>query len=116
LTAGGTSVAATKTAATTGGSSTGPKPGPFQILFSGNSTALTAAAKRTLVAFAQKLSAGADVTMTGYAKGNAFLAKSRATTVALFLEAAVSNMRFQLHEVTTSSANSVFVVTVSGWM
>jgi hypothetical protein len=113
LTAGGTSVAATKTAATTGGTVTGPVPSPFQILFSGTSTALTAAAKKTLVAYGLKLSAGGDVTLTGYAKGNAFLAKSRATTVALFLEAAVSNLRFQLHEVTSSSANSVFVVTVT---
>jgi len=113
LTAGGTSVAATKTAATTGGTVTGTVPSPFQILFSGTSTALTAAAKKTLVAYGLKLSAGGDVTLTGYAKGNAFLAKSRATTVALFLEAAVSNLRFQLHEVTSSSANSVFVVTVT---
>ena len=113
LTAGGTSVAATKTAATTGGTVTGPVPSPFQVLFAGKSTALTAAAKKTLVTYALKLSAGGDVTLTGYAKGNAFLAKSRATTVALFLEAAVSNLRFQLHEVTSSSANSVFVVTVT---
>jgi hypothetical protein len=88
-------------------------PSPFQVLFAGNSTALSAAAKKALVAYALKLSSGADVTLTGYAKGNAFLAKSRATTVALFLEAAVSNLRFQLHEITTSSANSVFVVTVT---
>jgi outer membrane protein OmpA-like peptidoglycan-associated protein len=111
--ANGPGTAATSTGTTSASSGGGAKPSNITVTFAAGSTALTAAAKNALVALAQKLTAGAMLTLTGYAKGNVFLAKSRATTVALFLEAAVSNLKFQLHEVTTSTANAVTVVTVS---
>lgn len=88
-------------------------PANITVSFTAGSTALSTVTKNALVALAQKLSSGATLTLTGYAKGDTFLAKSRATTVALFLEAAVSNLKFQLREVITSSANAVTVVTVS---
>jgi len=104
----GTSVTSTGTT-----SALSVTPANVTVTFAGGSTALTAAAKNALTALGLKLAAGAQLTLTGYAKGDTFLAKSRATTVALFLEAAVSNVKFVLHEVTTSSANAVTVVTVT---
>jgi hypothetical protein len=110
--ANGPGVAATSTGTTSAQVVLPTKPANVTVAFAAGSTALTAAAKNALTALGLKLAAGAQLTLTGYAKGDTFLAKSRATTVALFLEAAVSNIKFVLHEVTTSSANAVTVVTV----
>jgi len=50
-----------------------------------NSSPLSSAAKSELAALSKKLVERASVTVTGYAKGNANLAKSRATAVASYL-------------------------------
>jgi len=53
--------------------------------FGVNSSPLSSAAKSELAALSKKLVERASVTVTGYAKGNANLAKSRATAVASYL-------------------------------
>ncbi len=84
------------------------KPGSLTVEFSGSSAALSAAAKGALNALAKKLVAGASITVTGSAPGNAKLAKSRATAVAGYLAG-----RDKTHATikTASGANAATVVT-----
>ena len=74
-------------------------------------SSVSSGARSALRALAKKLVAGAEVTITGYAKGNAVLARSRANAVARYLKSLVS-VRVTEKTVTTSSANDVTVRTI----
>jgi len=65
--------------------------GPMAITvnFAAKSITLNTRAKKALRTLARKLVAGASVTITGYAKGDAALAKSRAKVVATYLASLV---------------------------
>jgi len=76
---------------------------------SGKST-LSAGAKASLRALAKKLIRGATVTVTGYATGNATLAKIRAVAVTNYLKTLVS-LKAVMKVVTKSSPNEVTVAT-----
>jgi|GEM_PF-3918657 len=86
-------------------------PGPVTIPFSAGSSALSATATSQLSALAAKLSSGAAVRVTGYAKGDATLARKRAAAAAAYLKAKVSVATAQ-RIVTTQSTNKVTVVTI----
>jgi outer membrane protein OmpA-like peptidoglycan-associated protein len=64
-------------------------PVAITVSFAAKSNALSAEAKKALRALATKLVAGASVTITGFAKGDSVLAKSRAKTVANYLASLV---------------------------
>jgi hypothetical protein len=74
------------------------------------SSSLSAGAKTQLRTLAKKLVDGASLTITGYAKNDARLAKSRASAVARYLESLV-RVKVTLKTVVTSSSNHVIVVT-----
>jgi len=78
--------------------------------FGVNSSTLSSAAKSELAALSKKLVERASVTVTGYAKGNANLAKSRATAVASYLSNK-DDTHGTVKTVTTVGANSATVVT-----
>ena len=80
------------------------------VLFTAKSNALSARAKVALRALAQKLRAGAPVTVTGYAKGNTILAKSRATTIANYLSSRVA-VHVTLKSVTNVAVDKATVTT-----
>jgi outer membrane protein OmpA-like peptidoglycan-associated protein len=63
----------------------GAVPGPVHVLFHSDSASLTSATRIILGRLAARLHSGANVTITGYAKGNLALAKLRAAAVAYFL-------------------------------
>ncbi len=63
-----------------------PKPKTLTVIFVGSSNTLTGPTEIALHRLAKKLISGASVTLTGYAKGNASLAKRRATAVRSYLE------------------------------
>jgi outer membrane translocation and assembly module TamA len=58
----------------------------------------------------KKLVAGASITVTGYAKGNAAVANSRATAVVNFLKKRVA-IHVKIKTVTRTTMNQVTVVT-----
>jgi outer membrane protein OmpA-like peptidoglycan-associated protein len=69
---------------------------------------LNSAAKNDLEHLAKKLRDGDSVTITGYAKGNSTLAKSRAKVVADYLSK-LAKVRSVIKTVTTSRANKTTV-------
>ena len=85
-------------------------PGPVSVGFTGKSSALSATDRAALSALAAKLSAGAAVTVTGYAKGSATLARKRAAAAAAFLKSKLS-LSVTIKSVTSSSSNKATVVT-----
>jgi hypothetical protein len=78
--------------------------------FSLNGATLSAGAKRALSSFSAQLASGARVTFTGYAKGNALLARSRAAAVANYLSRMVG-IHVTSRAVTTSALHEVVVRT-----
>ncbi len=86
------------------------RPSTLTLGFAGSSSVLTPAANRALTALAKKLLAGASVTITGYAKGNAGLARSRATAVAKYL---LTRVKVHVTEktVTNAAASKITVAT-----
>jgi hypothetical protein len=86
------------------------RPGAVTVQFIGSSGALSSAAKSALTALSKKLVSGASITVTGSAKGNAHLAKSRASAVASFLSGK-AHTHATLKTVTSSSANTAKVIT-----
>ena len=80
------------------------------VTFAAKSSALGPAAKKSLATLAKKLVSGASVTFTGYARGNAGLAQSRARNVASYLSSKVS-IHVTLNKVTTLTVNKVTVKT-----
>jgi len=85
-------------------------PAVVTVMFTAKSSTLSARAKFALQALTYKLKTGASLTVTGYAKGNTVLAKSRATAIANFLSS-----RFPVHvalkSVTNSAADKATVTT-----
>ena len=86
------------------------RPGNVTVSFAANSSALSSADKSQLAALAKKLVQGASITVTGSAKGNAKLAKGRASAVASYLSGK-DHTHASVKTVTTSSANTATVVT-----
>ncbi|MGA2970811.1 MAG: hypothetical protein ABSE75_13535 [Acidimicrobiales bacterium] len=86
------------------------RPGNVTVSFAANSSALSSADKSALSALSKKLVQGASITVTGSAKGNAKLAKGRASAVASYL-AGKDHTHASVKTVTTSSANTATVVT-----
>ncbi|HVA99859.1 MAG TPA: choice-of-anchor D domain-containing protein [Acidimicrobiales bacterium] len=78
------------------------------VRYSATSYELSAEAKKTLRALASRLVAGASVTITGFAKGDAVLAKSRARAVARYL-ASLVKLKVTLKSVTYVSLNRATV-------
>jgi outer membrane protein OmpA-like peptidoglycan-associated protein len=78
--------------------------------FAAHKATLSASAKSALRVLAKKLIAGASVTVTGYAKGNAALARGRANAVATYLKSLV-HVKVTLKTVTRASVNEVTVTT-----
>jgi outer membrane protein OmpA-like peptidoglycan-associated protein len=86
------------------------KPSTVTVRFAAAKSVLSAADKNSLTALAKKLSAGASVTITGYAKGNTTVAMRRATAVANFLKSKV-RVTTTLKVVTKSLVSEVTVTT-----
>ena len=86
------------------------KPATITATFVAKSSVLSPAAKKSLATLAKKLVLGASLTFTGYAKGNAGLAQSRARNVASYLSSKVS-IHVTLKEVTSLRVNKVTVAT-----
>jgi outer membrane protein OmpA-like peptidoglycan-associated protein len=84
------------------------RPRTLTVEFKAGSAALTPAAKSELTKLSKELVRGASITVTGYAKGNAKLAKGRASAVADYLKA---KAHATVKSVTTSGANTATVVT-----
>ncbi len=84
------------------------RPKTLTVEFKAGSAALTSAAKGALSTLSRELVKGASVTVTGFAKGNAKLARSRASAVANYLQ---SKAHATIKTNTSSSANSATVVT-----
>ena len=78
------------------------------VIFAAKSGVLNVGAKRTLQAFAKKLAAGDSVIVTGYAKDNSVLAKSRAKTAANYLSSWVK-VHVTLKSVTNVAVDKVTV-------
>jgi len=87
-----------------------PRPPRVTTTFTLGKSAVSASARATLRILARKLVGGASVTVTGFAKGNAALARSRALSVAKYLRTLV-RVTVKIQVVTNSNANNVFVVT-----
>jgi peptide/nickel transport system substrate-binding protein len=88
------------------------KPAPVTVLFTPGSSALSNGAKRSLQVLAGKLTVGASLTVTGFAKSNSSLARRRASAVATFLSGRVK-IHASLRSVTSTSSNKVTVVTTA---
>jgi outer membrane protein OmpA-like peptidoglycan-associated protein len=86
------------------------KPPAVYLGFADGKNLLSTNARTYLSSLAGKLKAGSSVTITGYAKDNAPLAKSRARAVENYLLSQIA-VRITLKFVTTSAANKVLVVT-----
>jgi outer membrane protein OmpA-like peptidoglycan-associated protein len=84
------------------------RPKTLTVQFKSGSAALTPAAKSELNTLSKELVKGASITVTGFAKDNAKLAKGRASAVANYLKA---KAHATVKEVTSSSANSATVAT-----
>ncbi len=84
----------------------------LNVGFAARRSSLGLTQERALTALAKKLVAGASVVITGYAKANTALARSRARAVAKFLS---SRVRFKIHVTlktsTTTAASKVTVLT-----
>ena len=88
------------------------RPAPITVLFTPGSSALSTGAKRSLQVLAGKLTAGASLTVTGFAKSNSSLARRRASAVATFLSGR-AKIHVRLRSVTSTSSNKVTVVTTA---
>jgi len=77
---------------------------PLVVAFSAGHSALNPVVKRQITNWAQHLTHRAMITVTGYAKLNAHLARSRATNVAVFLSSRIA-VRVVIRVVTKTSWN-----------
>ena len=87
-------------------------PAALNLSFAAGSFALSASDKAQLQALARKLTPGAKVTFTGYARSNPSLARSRGLSAADFLYARVKVL-WRVVSVSTRSLNRVTVTTNS---
>jgi hypothetical protein len=89
-----------------------PKPGVLRVTFAANSSRLSGLAMKAIRVLAGKLTVKSTVIVTGYAKGNLALARSRATVVVQYLTS-----RLPLHTgrayVTTVNLNAAQLTTRS---
>ncbi|MHB8380342.1 MAG: choice-of-anchor D domain-containing protein [Acidimicrobiales bacterium] len=83
-------------------------PKTISVTFDARSHALSPDAKRTLRDLASKLVTGASITITGYAKDNSALAKSRAKVVANYLSS-LARIHVTLKSSTTVAVNRATV-------
>jgi hypothetical protein len=86
------------------------RPAALSMSFTAGSSAVSPAAKRSLLSLSKKLRAGDSVVVTGYAKDNPALAKSRASAVARYLLSRV-RIHERLKAVTHVAMNEVTVTT-----
>jgi hypothetical protein len=86
------------------------RPSAVTLGFAAGKSALNAAARSALTRLTKKLVAGASVTITGYAKGNVVLAKSRARVTSKYLSGKIK-IHASLKTVTSASLNKVTVIT-----
>jgi outer membrane protein OmpA-like peptidoglycan-associated protein len=89
-----------------------PRIPALNLSFTAKSYALSASDKNQLQALAGKLSPGARVTFTGYARSDLSLARDRALSTADFLYARVK-IQWRVVSVSTRSLNRVTVTTIS---
>jgi hypothetical protein len=82
------------------------------VTFANNSAGLTGAARNAIVVLVRKLTVHSVVSITGYAKGNAVLARRRASVAETYLIQRL-HLRVQLHWSTASSTPSVLFTTKS---
>lgn len=104
--------AVTSSAATTVTFATLAIPGAVRLTFAKNSIALTGGARNQIVVLIRKLTVHSVVSITGYAKGNAALARKRAQVAEKYLTQRL-HLRVQLHWNTSSSTQSVLIATES---
>ena len=78
------------------------------VTFSAKSSALTSAMKTSLARYSKELTPRESVTITGWAKGNASLARARAAVVSRYLTSLVA-LHVTVKAVTSSSANKAVV-------
>ncbi len=83
--AGDTTYASTSSSPTAIGISRLPKPGVLRVTFAANSSRLSGLAMKAIRVLAGKLTVKSTVIVTGFAKGNLALARSRATVVVKYL-------------------------------
>lgn len=87
------------------------KPAAITTGFAVNASVLSVAAKRSLIALSKKLTPGAKVVVTGFARANVALARRRAIAAANFLRSHVHVVAV-VRVVTKFSANKVTVITL----
>jgi hypothetical protein len=86
------------------------KPAAFSLSFMRGSAALSASDQSRLKSYALRLASRATIRFVGYAD-NVLLAMNRANNVARFVKSLVGTFHLSFIEVTTSSSNSVRVIT-----
>jgi outer membrane protein OmpA-like peptidoglycan-associated protein len=86
-------------------------PVPRDVTYSGTSIALSPEAKALLVELANKLVRGSSVSVVGYARGNATLARERALVVIDFLKSRVA-IRVSWRIVTSDEVGRATVTTL----
>jgi hypothetical protein len=87
-------------------------PGAVRLTFTKNSSSLTGAARNAIVVLIRKLTVHSVVSITGYAKGNAGLARRRAAAAEKYLSQRL-HAHFQEHWNTSATTSSVLIVTKS---
>ncbi len=87
-------------------------PGAVRLTFPNNSTVLTGAARNAIVVLIRRLTVHSVVSITGYAKGNAALARKRAQVAEKYLTQRL-HLRVQLHWNITSAIQTVLISTKS---
>jgi hypothetical protein len=90
------------------------KPAPLNLSFAAGSSALSASDKSQLQALARKLTSGAKVTITGYARSNPSLARNRAISTTNYLQTRVKvTWSWKVVSISTRSLNRVTVTTTA---
>ncbi|MFI5035861.1 MAG: fibronectin type III domain-containing protein [Acidimicrobiales bacterium] len=89
-----------------------PRPATVVVLFNSKASSLSAAAKKTITTLATQLIQGARVVVTGFARGNSMLARSRAEAVTRLLLSLV-DVHVTQKTNTTIAVNKVTVATTA---
>jgi hypothetical protein len=97
--------------ATVGNAHSEAKPAAFSLGFTKNSDVLSASTENRLTTFAKMLVSRPTIKFVSYAD-NSSLAKNRANKVARFLKTLVGTFHVSIDEVTSSTTNTVRVITV----
>jgi hypothetical protein len=87
-------------------------PAAVRLTFAKNSSALTGGARNQIVVLIRKLTVHSVISFTGYAKGNAGLARRRAAAAELYLSQRL-HAHFQLHWNTSAATSSVLITVKS---